>query len=147
MTRHLHGGGLATALLLAGCASGPPGPAPSPGQVAGLGAGAAAGAWLGDKVAGTTGAVIGAAAGLGGAAWLENRAAGDAANEAVEQARREERQRIMRQYWYDQTQAPRDPGGAEPPDRPLLHYPAGAYDGLNFGARLAAGPSLTEPIR
>jgi hypothetical protein len=136
---------------LAGCAQ--PGAAPGrlgAGQVAGLGVATAAGAVVGDKLGGTTGALVGGAAGLAGSAWLANElaaASGPGAAEAAEAARRDERQKIMRQYWYEQTealQADAPPGtGAGLP----LHYPAGAYDGINFGARTAPDSSLGEPVR
>jgi hypothetical protein len=138
-------------LALAGCAQ--PGASPGQlgvGQVAGLGVGTAAGAVIGDKLGGTTGAVVGGAAGLAGAAWLTNEvaaASGPGAAEAAEAARRDERQKIMRQYWYEQTEALQgDASSGTGPGLPL-HYPAGAYDGINFGARTAPDPSLTEPVR
>lgn len=67
---------------------------------------------------------------------------------AAEQARRDERQKIMQEYWREQTEM----AGAEAPSlRPLpptlLGYPAGVYDGLAFGPRNAADPSLAEPPR
>lgn len=71
-----------------------------------------------------------------------------AVEQAVEAARRDERQKIMQEYWYDHTAAAADPGesaGSEGP--PVLVYPAGNYDGINFALRQAHDPSLAEPIR
>jgi hypothetical protein len=66
--------------------------------------------------------------------------------EAAEQARREERLRILQEYWYDHTLSPG--GDAAPaPGAPLLEYPAGVYSGIRYVARLAADPSLAEPDR
>jgi hypothetical protein len=69
------------------------------------------------------------------------------AAQAAEQARREERLKIMQQYWYEQTVAPGPEAGAEPETGRLLDYPAGTYAGLAFGPRRAADPSLAEPDR
>jgi hypothetical protein len=64
---------------------------------------------------------------------------------AVEQARREERVKIMNEYWFEHTLAP----GAEttPGSAPLLSYPPGLYSGIRYGARTAPDPSLREPAR
>ena len=72
-------------------------------------------------------------------------AAADA--DAVEQARRDERQRIMQQYWYEQTVAAPRPESAGPEAGPVLAYPAGTYGGLRFAPRQAPDPSLAEPNR
>jgi hypothetical protein len=69
------------------------------------------------------------------------------AAQAAEQARREERLKIMQQYWYEQTAAPGPETGAAPAAGRLLDYPAGTYGGLTFGPRRAADPSLAEPDR
>jgi hypothetical protein len=66
--------------------------------------------------------------------------------EAVEQARREERLKIMQRFWYDQTLSPDRASGTVPTPE-LLEYPAGDYAGMNFAPRLAADPSLAEPDR
>lgn len=65
---------------------------------------------------------------------------------AAEQARREERLKIMQEYWQEHAAAAgeKDPGAA---DTPPLEYPAGTYSGINFGPRVAPDPSLAEPIR
>ena len=135
----------ALATVLAGCAQ--PGAGHlGLGQVAGLGIGTAAGAVIGDKLGGGAGAAIGGVAGLAGAAWLTNGTPDSALQAAAEAARREERQKIMREYWAEPTEA----GNAAPLRAgagPLLRYPAGTYAGINFGARLAEDPSLTEPFR
>lgn len=142
--------------LLGGCAyptspvsSSSPGSL-SLGQVATLGAGTAAGAVIGDKLGGNTGALIGGAAGLAGTAIVSNvihsSASHDSA-EAVEQARREERLKILQDYWTDKTlSAQADAAtGAQAPE--LLAYPAGIYSGIRFAPRMAANPSLSEPTR
>lgn len=64
---------------------------------------------------------------------------------AAESARREERQKIMREYWYDHTLAPGLP--VEPAPLPRIAYPAGAYSGVNYGPRLASDPAMAEPVR
>jgi len=67
--------------------------------------------------------------------------------EAVEQARREERQKVLQQYWAERTS---DLPGPPPVSRaawPDLSYPAGEYGGIWFGPRQAQDPSLGEPLR
>jgi len=69
-----------------------------------------------------------------------------ASDPAAEAARREERLKVMQEYWDDRTGAA--PGAVSPRDgRTMLEYPAGIYAGLNFAPRLAPDPSLTEPSR
>jgi hypothetical protein len=71
-----------------------------------------------------------------------------AVEQAIEAARRDERQKIMQEYWYDHTAAAGDSGeSAGPEGPPVLLYPAGNYDGINFALRQAHDPSLAEPIR
>jgi hypothetical protein len=65
---------------------------------------------------------------------------------AAERARRDERLKIMREYWYDRTLAPAADNESAPP-HPLTSYPAGTYSGVNYGPRLASDPGMTEPIR
>ena len=67
--------------------------------------------------------------------------------EAIEQARRDERQRIMQEYWYEHTQAADRGAAATSEVGPPLPYPAGLYDGIHFAPRQAADPSLAEPNR
>jgi hypothetical protein len=139
------------AILNGGCAF-PTSPVPlapdfgDAGQIALLGAGAAAGAILGDRLDGRTGAMAGGAAGLAGSALIERAQTAAASGEAVEQARREERIKIMQEYWRDRTLSARPDPGAAPAAAPL-EYPAGTYSGINFGPRLAADSSLAEPDR
>jgi hypothetical protein len=64
----------------------------------------------------------------------------------IDRARREERLKILQQYWYDRTLSAGPEGRAALP-RALLEYPAGTYSGINFGPRVAADPSLAEPER
>jgi len=72
---------------------------------------------------------------------------GEAAEEAAEAARRDERRKIMQEYWYEHT-AMADAGERTvPAPAPLLSYPAGFYQGINFGPREAPDPALAEPIR
>jgi len=69
--------------------------------------------------------------------------AGDPA--AIEQARRDERERIMRDTWAERTLAPDPtPAGRGPP---RIAYPAGTYSGIRFGPRSAPDPSLADPVR
>ena len=66
---------------------------------------------------------------------------------AAAAARRDERQKIMQEYWFEHTvaaEAGDRVGAAGPP--PLL-YPAGNYGGINFAPRQAAEPGLAEPVR
>ena len=67
--------------------------------------------------------------------------------EMVEQARRDERQKIMQEYWYEHTGAAQHPQAVEPDAGPSLNYPAGTYGGVRFGPRQAADASLAEPRR
>ena len=142
--------GAAALGALAGCAqpAAPPGTGGlGAGPVAELGVGAAAGAVLGDKLGGNAGAFIGGAAGLAGTAWLARGAPDATVQEAAEAARREERRKIMRQYWYEQTEAGTGGAGSGAEAGLPLHYPAGAYAGMNFAARDTAEAPLAEPER
>ena len=144
--------------LLAGCATptSPVASAPAAGsevtlgEAATLATGGIAGAAIGDKLGGGTGALIGGAAGLAGAALIHNAivsADDQKTAEAIEQARRQERLKIMQDYWRDQTlSAQRETSGGLS-HAPLLEYPAGTYSGLIFASRLAADPALIEPDR
>jgi hypothetical protein len=66
---------------------------------------------------------------------------------AADRARRDERQKIMQEYWQGETGQRRDAGPTRSAAPRLLHYPAGTYDGVAFAPRLAADPSLAEPAR
>lgn len=66
---------------------------------------------------------------------------------AADQARREERMKIMQQVWSDQTAAPSGEAGDGSGAAGLLDYPAGSYSGINFGPRRAVDSSLAEPDR
>jgi uncharacterized protein YcfJ len=115
-----------------------------------LGAGGAAGALIGDKLGRGTGALIGGAAGLAGAALIHNAVASSddqKTAEVVEQARRQERLKIMQDYWLDHTLSAGRETSGQAGNAPLLEYPAGTYSGILFAPRLAADPTLTEPIR
>jgi hypothetical protein len=67
--------------------------------------------------------------------------------EAIEQARREERQKVLQQYWRDRTSDLPGPPPASRAAWPDLSYPSGEYYGLRFGPRQAQDPSLAEPSR
>jgi hypothetical protein len=72
----------------------------------------------------------------------------DPATSAAEQARREERLKLMQQFWRESTGAVSDPSRLVVPGPvPPLSYPAGRYGGLIFSPRVAAGPGLIEPPR
>ncbi|MGH7997449.1 MAG: hypothetical protein ACREFX_13970 [Opitutaceae bacterium] len=68
---------------------------------------------------------------------------------AADQARREERLKLMQRYWLERTGATAGAGRSAPLPGPVppLSYPTGCYDGLWFSARTAASPSLGEPAR
>ena len=68
-------------------------------------------------------------------------------SEAIEQARREERQKVLQQYWLDRTASLSQPPSISPFSSPLLSYPAGVYGGLRFAARQAQDPSIADPAR
>jgi hypothetical protein len=91
------------------------------------------------------GLVLLTAAGNGGCASQ----GGDAPPEpeAIEQARREERQKVLQQYWLDRTASLSAPPSLSPFASPVLTYPAGLYAGVRFAARQAQDPSLAEPAR
>ncbi len=115
-----------------------------------MGASTAAGAVIGKEVGGNTGAVIGGATGLVASALAYNAATTTAdkrAAELAEQARREERLKIMQDYWFDQTLSAKAELGALAAHAPLLNYPAGTYDGIRFAPRQAPDASLAEPAR
>ena len=63
---------------------------------------------------------------------------------AADQARREERLKIMQQYWAEQTGGPPEPPVHPPATAPVLDYPAGNYSGINFAQRRTADPGLVE---
>jgi hypothetical protein len=67
--------------------------------------------------------------------------------EELEQARREERQKVLQQYWSERTGSLPGPAPAARSSWPDLSYPAGQYGGMWFGPRQAQDPSLTEPFR
>lgn len=62
-------------------------------------------------------------------------------------ARKDERQKIMQEYWYEHTVAAEAGERAGPAGPPPLLYPAGSYGGINFAPRQTAEPSLAEPVR
>ena len=65
----------------------------------------------------------------------------------AEAARREERLKVMQEYWDDHTGATGREGGSGRGGAGRLEYPAGIYAGVNFGPRLAPDASLAEPDR
>lgn len=70
----------------------------------------------------------------------------------AEQARREERLKIMQRTWAEQTASPLPgqalPGGMPvPADAGPIAYPAGCYDGLWFAPRTAGSAGLIDPPR
>ncbi len=122
----------------------------TPGQIATLGVGTAAGAAIGKEIGGDKGAVLGGATGLIASALAYNTATASADQrvaEVTEQARREERLKIMQDYWFDQTLSPKRESSGIVAAAPLLNYPAGTYDGISFAPRQAGDPSLAEPAR
>ena len=122
----------------------------TPGQVATIGVGTTAGAVIGKEIGGNTGAVIGGATGLLASALAYDAAtttADQRAAELAEQARREERLKIMQDYWFDQTLSAKSEPSALVAHGPLLNYSAGTYGDIRFTPRQAADPSLAEPAR
>jgi hypothetical protein len=78
-----------------------------------------------------------------------DRSAAPPVDSPAEQARREERLKLMQRYWQERTGAtPAGDGHATwpAPDGPLT-YPAGTYDGLRFAPRVTDEPGLGEPVR
>jgi len=78
--------------------------------------------------------------------------ASDLASEQAEDARRQERLRLMQRIWADATAAPLpgDPARTVPlvPTKPVsVTYPAGDYDGIRLAPHTSASASLTEPVR
>ena len=65
----------------------------------------------------------------------------------AEAARREERLKVMQEYWDDHTGAANRGSDPAREGTTPLEYPAGIYAGINFGPRLAPDSSLTEPNR
>jgi hypothetical protein len=87
-----------------------------------------------------------AAAAAGGCAHPTAPGPLPASDPNAEAARREERLKVMQEYWDDRTGA--GPGAAPAREAgALLEYPAGVYAGINFAPRLAPDPSLAEPSR
>jgi hypothetical protein len=146
---------LSASLFLSGCAAPNASTASGHlglGQVAALGTATAAGAVLGDKLGGAGGALIGGGAGLAAAAVVNNALATPTETSGADQARREERLKIMQRYWSEHTVGPDGPGGGEvhvpaSPSEATLSYPPGFYGGIRFAPRTTSDPGLTEPLR
>ena len=84
---------------------------------------------------------------LAGAGCASHATDAPAPAEAIEQARREERQKVLQQYWQDRTASLSGPPPVSPGSSPDLSYPAGIYGGLRFAPRQARDASLAEPAR
>lgn len=144
---------VAASCLFAGCSSSPyqakPQKRTTAGEVAVLGAGTAAGYAIGKAVGGDEGALIGAGVGLVGTAVASNlvqNARERELAEAMEQARREERLKVMNEYWKGRAIEGRRPDGSasEPseisPTR-QMDYPAGNYNGVEYAPRTLPVPN------
>ena len=140
-------------LSLTGCVSNRPNPAPHEsigvGKTVTLAAGTAAGVAIGNELGGKKGAIIGGVVGLAGTAIASNVLADRRNNEleeAKEQARREERVKVMNAYWKEKAI---DAKKASDSDKAKVHaaatqptqYPAGTYDGVEYATRTQASPS------
>jgi len=125
--------------LQTGCASSPIALAGSPTSypnLAIMGLGAAGGAIVGQGLDDKLGAPIGAAVALAGtAAYLKYRDDYEAklVAEAKEEARREERAKLMQDYWVDATGA--DSVGSWRGSERDVRYDAGIYDGIAYQRR------------
>lgn len=144
---------VALSALLSGCMTTRPNTAPSERISAGnaltLAAGTAGGALIGNAVGGKKGAVIGAGVGMAatviGTNVLGSRRDAEI-EEAKEEARREERIKVMNAYWKEKSidaQRTRDDsnGNAEKKPSKTTEYPAGVYDGVDYAARSEASPT------
>jgi len=147
------------ALLVTGCSS-PSSPVeaePSASHTSGrellaIGGAAAAGAAIGNEISGEEGALIGAGVGLLAGAAANNIAGERTAQreaELMEAARRDERTRIMNEYWEAQRYSPNSSSmGGEGSSEAQIAYPGGYYEGVNMAPRIAPEASpLTEPVR
>ncbi len=142
------------ALLIAqtGCMSSPVAVAGSPTSypnLALMGLGAAGGAIIGQDLDDSFGAPIGAAVALAGtAAYLKYRDDYEAklVAEAKEEARREERAKLMQDFWIDATGS--DSVGSWKGSERDVRYDAGVYDGIAYERRnLSRELYFQEPPR
>lgn len=142
---------LLCSIALTGCASSSLTPSHgnriSAGQAGTVLAGTAAGAAVGNEIGGTKGAVIGGAVGAIGTVVAYN-AYTDQKNaeieKAKEQARREERVRIMKEWWKQHAIDAQNEGEPKPSTptttkQPTVTYPAGSYDGVDYVTRQVTG--------
>jgi len=143
---------LSIAMMQVGCMSSPVTVSPSPTtsvDVAMMGLGSIGGALIGQSFDDTWGAPLGAAVGVAGtSAYIKHAKEREAklVAEAKEEARREERAILMRDYWYEATGAEYvgDYSGVERDVR----YEAGVYDGVRYETRnLPRQLYLQEPAR
>ena len=113
--------------------------------------GAGAGAALAPSKNRIGAAAAGGAVGLTAAAIANNytqEAAAQAEAEAYERGRRDARVEVMKKYWEEKTLSPQDElaaGGTS--SQRTIDYPAGTYEGIRFGPRSTAAPSLEDVRR
>lgn len=109
---------------------------------------AGAGAAIGKSIGGNKGAIIGAAVGAAGGVVGSN-ATGDwwrnQMEESREQGKREERVKIMNDYWESYAtnggNAPKRSSSDITPRTKTVTYPTGVYDGILYGPREIEAPS------
>ena len=138
------------ALLLAGCVYPRPGAGTTPSVGAGSATvtalGAVGGAALGYGIKGRDGALVGAAGGAALSALAANAASSwhnDKIEEAREQGARDERVKVLNDYWQSQAvdKAHEPAGGSgKKTGTTTLQYPAGVYDGVIYGPRTIEVP-------
>lgn len=145
---------LVALLPLTGCVSTRPNPAPHEtigvGKTVTLAAGTVAGAAIGHELGGRNGAIVGSVVGLAGTAVasnvLSNRRNSEI-EEAKEQARREERVKVMNAYWKEKaidakkasSETDKEKGRTAATQQ--TQYPAGVYDGVEYAPRTLVSPS------
>jgi uncharacterized protein YcfJ len=108
--------------------------------------GAVGGAAVGNQISGRDGALIGAAGGAAVAALTAN-AVGHVMNNKIQEARdqgaRDERVKLMNDYWQsqavDRAHEPA-PETAKKPGTTTMTYPPGVYDGVLYGPRTVEVP-------
>jgi hypothetical protein len=130
---------LAVSVFFAGCASSPIAANAAPLGLASWGlmsAATAGGSIVGDSLDSNIGGPVGAAVGLGAAATAihyHNKYQAQLLAEAKEEARREERAKLMQDYWLEASGS--DSVGSWRGAERDIRYDAGVYDGIAYERR------------